>query len=244
MLNIRLDLDLSALSEQLKEFEQDLQEELKANLKVLATQTMAHLTEEAQKKLHSSRRQFLDSLEFSVISDSLYAVSINKAGLWVEEGILPDTDMKPGLLAGRDTRVIAFDHSKRPSDMSKYAKTLSTIAKNEVTKRQNLPWKTPLSMNTNGTPILGRIKAINGIQANDLKNLAIYQKQKTDLKTGKSYVERSALTFRTVSNKPGQTDSWIHPGHAAMHFLEECERWAADQWETVYLPAILAKYKG
>jgi hypothetical protein len=71
-----------------------------------------------------------------------------------------------------------------------------------------------------------------------LTRLHIYQ-----VETGKGGVKKVMTTFRTVTDKDNQKDKWIYPAQGAKNIFSETEDWAKNQWDTIWLPQILAKYK-
>jgi hypothetical protein len=208
----------------------------------------------ANDKLKSSRKTFLDSLGFEEVTPGLWVVSVDESGLWVEEGLDPNFDMKPGLLKGATKtskdghpyRTIPFDHGKAPSQLNGYAQNLVTKIRADL-KKEGVPFK-KIEKNSDGTPKIGKLHSFDfskgrtgksGEGNPDLKGVSIYQSM---TKTGN--VRRDILTFRTVSGGPASAGKWIHPGFEAKEFLDKAEVWAVQEWEEKILPEILSKYGG
>jgi hypothetical protein len=67
-----------------------------------------------------------------------------------------------------------------------------------------------------------------------LKGVRIYQN-----KNAQGKVERTIMTFRTVSSKMKGTGRWFHPGLEPVKFLDQAFDWAMKEWETKMKPAII-----
>jgi hypothetical protein len=256
MSGLKIKIDTTLMAKQFKELALEVERDLKKGVANLAAVTHARVVEMASEELHSSRKTFMDNLGFEEISDGVWVVSVDEKGLWVEEGIEPNTDMKPGLLAGRKSRVIPFDHNKAPSQLNGYAQNLVTNIRAQL-KKEKVPFKKLETYGTGpnkGKPIAGDVdkpvrlhtfdfskgrasQAGGGGGNPDLKGINIYQ---TLTKTGN--VRRDIMTFRTVSSGPASEGKWIHPGTKRHKFLDRAEIWAMEEWETKILPEILDKY--
>ncbi len=252
MSDLKIKIDVTSMARQFRELALEVEKDLKKGVSSLAAMTHARVVEMASEELHSSRKTFMDNLGFEEISDGVWVVSVDEKALWVEEGIEPNTDMKPGLLAGRKYRVIPFDHGKAPSQLNGYAQNLVSNIRANL-KKENIPFKKLENYTTGpnkGKPISGDVdkplklhsldfsKGRSG-QTTDpnLKGVSIYQ---TLTKTGN--VRRDIMTFRTVSSGPSSDGKWIHPGTKRHKFLDRAEIWAMDEWENKILPEILSKY--
>lgn len=258
---LKIKIDTSGIAQQFKELAMEVEQDLKKGVASLASMTHARVVEMAGGELHSSRKKFMDSLGFEEVTDGVWVVSVGEGGLWVEEGIEPNTDMKPDLLKnakhtskdGHKYRVIPFDHGKAPSQMNGYAQ--GVVAKIRANlKKEGVPFK-KIEKDGNGNPLLGKLHSFPKAGASDaevkrwtgdtpgkgntpvLKGVSIYQ---TLTKTGN--IRRDILTFRTVSDGPGSAGKWFHPGFEPKKFLDRAEEWAWREWEERILPEILGKY--
>lgn len=248
-MSLKIKIDTASIAAQFKEMAMEVQQDLQKGVADLAAITHAKVAEMAGDQLHSSRQTFMDSLGFEEISPGLWVVSIDEEGLWVEEGIEPNHDMKPDLLKGATKvskegykyRSIHFDHGTAPSQMNGYAQNLVAKIRSDL-KKKGIPFK-KIETNPNGSPRVGKLHSFpNGIDGNkngnpDLKGVSIYQ---TVTKTGN--VRRDILTFRTVSGGPKSAGKWMHPGFTAKKFLDQAADWATKEWEDKILPEILSKY--
>src|ERR1019366_5127532 len=99
MSNLKIKLDTTALANTLKEYAAEVAQDVNKGVARLAAQTKAHVLMDAGAELSSPTfKTFSKSVEMEDISPGIWVVSINQKGLWIEEGIEPNTDMKPGLL--------------------------------------------------------------------------------------------------------------------------------------------------
>ena len=74
-----------------------------------------------------------------------------------------------------------------------------------------------------------------------LKGVRVYQKEVTD-KSGATKIKRAIMTFRVVSSKHKDQGRWEHPGLDPVNLMEEGQKWASEQWETLIVPQIMAKF--
>jgi hypothetical protein len=253
MSGLKIKIDTQSLAKQLKDIAIDAERDLRKGVADLAAITHAKVAEMASQELHSSRKKFMDNLGFEEITDGVWVVSVDEGALWIEEGIEPNTDMKPGLLKGRQSRVIPFDHGKAPSQLNGYAQNIVSRIRANL-KKEGVPFK-GIEKGANGAPLTGKLHTFPKEGATQeekkrwsgeipgkgntpvLKGVSIYQ---TLTKTGN--VRRDILTFRTVSGGPTSSGKWIHPGMEPKKFLDKAAEWALQEWETKILPEIMGKY--
>lgn len=243
MSNLKLKLDTTALANTLKEYAKEVEQDINKGVARLAAQTKAHVLMDAGAELSSPTfKTFSSSVGMDDIAPGIWVVSINEKGLWVEEGIEPNTDMKPGLLKGKNFRVIPFSKDKSKASSTNYEFQLREQVKSAL-KKEGIPFK-KIEENPDKTPKLGLLhrKNFGGEipgKGNTpvLQGVSIYQ---TLTKTGN--VRRDILTFRTVSNGPASAGKWFHPGYEAKKFLDKAQAWAEKEWEQTFIPEILAKW--
>jgi hypothetical protein len=251
-MSIKINFDVAAIAAQFKELALEVEQDLMRGVSSLAAMTHAKVAEMASEQLRSPLKNLQDSLGFEEISPGVWVVSIDEKGLWIEEGIEPGKDMKPGLLKGATKmskdghryRSIPFDHGKAPTQMTPYAQSLVSMIKQKL-KQEKVPFK-KIEKNADGSPRVGKLHAFDIDSENPtarashpaLKGVTIYQSV-----TPSGNVRRDILTFRTVSEGPNSAGKWIHPGYQAKHFLDKASEWAIKEWEDSILPALLDKYK-
>jgi len=121
-INLKFNIDAAAIADQFNAFKLEVEQDLNKAVANLAAITDAKVKEMASQELHTSRKDFMDSLGFEEISPGVWIISVDESGLWVEEGIPAGTDMKPALLQnakvtknGTRTKVIPFHYDQPPS---------------------------------------------------------------------------------------------------------------------------------
>lgn len=249
-MGLKFDIDAEAIAKEFKELALEVEQDLQKGVANLAAITHAKVLEDSQQDLKSERKTFADNLGFEEISPGVWVVSVDEGALWIEEGIKPGTDMKPGLLKNAKTTkdghkyaVIPFDHNKSPSQMTPYAQGVVQRIRENL-KQQRVPFK-GIELNKDGSPKRGLIHEFDfggekpGKGNTPVMNgVSVYQ---SVTKTGD--VRRDILTFRTVTDGPGGQGKWIHPGYEAKKYLDKALDWAMQEWETHILPEILKKYQ-
>lgn len=247
-MGLKFNIDVGQIAEAFKEMAEEVQQDLEKGMANLAAMTDAKTKELAQAELHSSRQKYMDNLTLEEVQPGVWVVALDQPALFIEEGLQPNTDMKPGLLKnakvakdGTRYKVIPFDHGKGPSQMTPYARDIVTQIKRKL-KADNIPFK-KIEHNEDGSPKRGLIHSKN--YGGDIPGkgntpamdgLSIYQ---SVTKTGN--VRRDIMTFRTVTDKQG--DKWIHPGLEAKKYMDQALEWAIKEWEDKILPEILKKYE-
>lgn len=251
MSGLKINIDVASLAAQIKEFAEEAKQEIEKGVANLAAITHAKTAELAASELKSTAKIFKDNLGFEEISSGVWVVSIDEEALFIEDGIEANMDMKPGLLKnatktskdGHRYRVIPFEHSKAPSQLTPASQHLVNTLKEKL-KQHKVPFK-KIEKNSDGSPKVGKLHSLDlggpipgKGNTPGLNGVSIYQ---TVTKTGN--IRRDIMTFRTVSGGPASAGKWIHPGLAPKHFLDRAAEWAQNEWEQSILPEILAKYK-
>lgn len=264
MADFKVNIDISGLTQFLDNFAKEIVKDVKKSIKGLAVDTQTHIVEQAQSKLKSSRKIYLENLsQAEKIDDYLWEITLKADAQWIEDGLPNNFDMKKGLLGtqkpgkseihtgkdGKKYRIVAFDQAKIATDLSsnedklKYQQELIKKVKSELRKRE-IPYKKLELDPVTGSPRTGKLHSFDiesGIPGKGntpvLHGLSIYQTK--DDKSGK--VKRSITTFRTV--KEGQDGKWIHPGLEGKKFFKEAKTWCENRWEKDILPALMEKYK-
>lgn len=255
-IKLNFNINAAAIAEQFNAFKLEVEQDLNKAVANLAAITDAKVKEMASQELHTSRKEFMDSLGFEEVSPGVWVISVNESGLWVEEGIDANKDMKPGLLAenfktskeGHRYKAIPFDYSTPPSHQSASTQQVVSFLRSKL-KKEKVPFK-KIERNTDGSPKVGKLHEFDfgnpkGTMGGPgkgntpvLKNLSIYQ---SVTKTGN--VRRDILTFRTVSSGPGSQGKWHHPGLEAKKFLDRALEWAMKEWEEKILPEVMEKWR-
>jgi hypothetical protein len=247
---IRLDIDVSSIARQFGELKQEVEAELMQGVGQLASMIHARIAEEAHEKLHSSLDTYMRALsgEVEQVAPGVYMIGLEESAFWIEEGLPSGFDMKPGLLRhakmfpnGKRYNIIPMRYNKSPSNMTGYAKKVSSSIQKELRKR-GLSYKN-VERDRDGNPKKGQLHEFDfggGIPGKGntpvMKGVNIYQ----DVAGGN--VRRDVLTFRTVTDdKDGK---WKHPGLEPKRFFDSAARWGMQEWETSILPEIMRKWEG
>lgn len=249
-MNLKIKIDAAGIAAQFKEFAGEVEREIKKSAKELATITHAKAKELAASELKKSASTFMNALSFEEVAPNVWVITVDEGGMWIEEGIDAGFDMKPGLLkdsktsaSGNKYRVVPFEHSKAPSQMTENARQIVNTLR-EGLKKANVPFK-KIETDNSGSPRTGKLHQLN-IPSDipgkgntpSLKRVSIYQKV-----TGSGKVRRDIFTFRTVVSGPKGEGKWIHPGFQKKLFLDRSYDWALQRWEQEILPSILEKWK-
>lgn len=257
MSSLKINIDVTKLAAEFKEFALEAEQELTKAVGGLAAMTHARVAEEAANKLKSSLKQFQDNLGFEEISPGIWVVSIDQPALWIEDGIEAGKDMKPDLLKnataganGSRHKVIPFDHGTPPSQRNDTANRIVQELKaglKDINKQRKSAGLEAVNLkkiekNPDGSPRVGKLhefdlpsdKPTDNAKHPALKGVTIYQSK--DAKTGN--IRRDVMTFRTVSDTSDPA-SWIHPGYKGQKFLDDALVWATNEWESKILPGLL-----
>lgn len=268
---IYLNLDLSGALELRKELEPKIQRALNEAARDLATAVHAHILEEVQSKLHSTRDKYIAGLEFKQINDSTWVISLDKSAMWIEEG-MPEHEMLDNLLSspkaktakdGSKYLVVPFDHKKGPTQQTQAGKSLTDTIKQEMAKRK-IPYG-KVETDADGKPKIGLLHKFDVLKSPLKTQNAPGQgkgpigqvrqgptgipflqgvrvyQKKIKDAAGKEGVKRGIMTFRVASSKHKGSGRWVHPGLEAKRFFEEAQEWALNQWTEKIMPDIMRR---
>lgn len=164
---IFLNVDLSAILNLRDELEPQVQKALREAGRDLAIQTHAHILEETQQKLKSTRGKYADALDFKQVNADTWIVSLDKSAIWIEEG-MPEHEMLDDLLKSSKARVakdgsrylvVPFQHNKGPTQQTQAQSDLTSTIKAEL-KRRQIPYG-KLETDSKGQPKLGRLHSFD-----------------------------------------------------------------------------------
>lgn len=254
-MSLKLQIDASGIAAQMEQFKAEIERDINEAVAALAKTTDIKVKEMARTELFSSRDTYLNSLDFQEVSQGVWVISVGESGLWVEEGIKADKDMKPDLLkrnfktskSGTRYKSIPFDYSKPSSQNTPRVQTVIDHMRSELKKR-NIPFKNieKASYVGNRPTVLHKLDIANprGVKSPGksgtpyLSGLRISQ-----TKESSGNIRRDFMTFRTVSSGSASAGKWIHPGLDARKFLDRALAFAEKMFENDILPEILKKYK-
>lgn len=257
---IHLNLDISPITTLAKEFEAQAKKAMEEGLHALAVQTHAHIVEEVQQKLHSSREKYLDALHIRE-EDGAWFITLDEEAMFIEEG-MEQHEMIDDLLKspkaktaadGSKYMVVPFKHNKGPASQTPAQKSLADTIKKELKSRGGSWGK--MEKNADGSMKTGLVHSFDIMkepikthegpgqghgpigsvrQGNTgiphLQGVRVYQKEIKGA-NGKTHMEKSVMTFRVASSKQKGSGKWVHPGLEAKLFLDEAAEWAQKEFE-------------
>jgi hypothetical protein len=270
-LSIYLNVDLSSILNLTKELEPQVRKAFEEAGRDLSMQAHAHLLENVQQKLHSTREKYVEALSFKQVSNDTWIISLDKSAIWIEEG-MPEHEMIDDLLKspkaktakdGSKYMVIPFQHNKGQTSQTQAGTDLTNTIKSEMQKRK-IPYG-KLETDSEGKPKTGLLHSFDilknppktsegpgqgrgplGVVRQGPTGIPFLQGVRVYQKEvkgagGKSSVKKSIMTFRIVSSKHKGTGRWVHPGIPAKNFFDEAADWALKEWEQHIAPKILEK---
>jgi len=262
---VRLDVDLSEFKDLGKKFEDAVKKSLAKAGDDLTAMVRGHIVEEANAKLKTRKEMYVQGLSHSKVGDNTWVVSLDGSVRWIEDGreagsMLPALLASPKAKTARDGSryvVVPFQHNKGPSKTTTAQADLLSTIKSELKKR-DIPYA-KIETDQDGKAKLGKLHsfsimdkpiktsqgagqghgAVGDVKQGPtgipfLQGINIYQRNVG----GKT--RRDIVTFRVASSRHADQGRWEHPGLEGVRFFDEAERWAAETWDKVIVPALLA----
>jgi hypothetical protein len=159
MSNLYFQVDASMFENVLEEFRNDLQKDLNEAIKHLTDITLEKTLEFAEQGLKTTFEVYKDNLSSRQESAGVYIISLKQKALWIEEGLPPEFDLKPGILNGKNAKmnaeghkyaVVPFKHNKGPSQNTPKAQELVDQVKS-VLRQENISFG-QIEKHANGSP--------------------------------------------------------------------------------------------
>ena len=172
---IHINLDLGVLGELARDFRPSVDRAMKDAARDLATQTHAHILEEVQQKLHSTREKYVNALNIEQVDEDTWVITLKKDAMFIEEGLPPNKDMLDGLLKSQKAKtakdgsryvVVPFQHNKGQTQQTPAQKNLTDTVKAEMKKRK-IPYG-KLENGPDGKPKTGLLHSFD-IMRNPIK---------------------------------------------------------------------------
>lgn len=253
---ITLNLDLGPLLNLNKDLRPKIDAALEQAAQNLAMQSHAHLLEQVQDNLHSTREKYVNALTFQQVNKQTWVINLDQEVMWIEEG-LSEHEMIDNLLnspkakIGKDGTkymVIPFQHNKGPSKQTQAGQDLASTIKQEL-KSRNISYgkierddkgkaKTGLlhSFDINKDPLKthegpGQGHGPVGQVRQGNTKIPLLQGVRIYQKEVKGKVRRDIMTFRVVSSKHRGSGKWVHPGLKPRLFMDETAEWAMKVWD-------------
>lgn len=113
-LEITMEMDDDFLDKMEDAFEKSIIDE---GMKLFAEKVKKVWTEKAEQTLHNSKKEYLKGLEVEQIGETVKVTLSGQLAIAIEQGT--KFDMKPGLLAGKTSRLIGSDAFDKPNAAGK-----------------------------------------------------------------------------------------------------------------------------
>lgn len=136
-------------------------------LRDLTIATEAHIIEEVNAKLHSTRKKYLENLHTEQIDQDTFAVILDPPAMWIEEG-QDEHEMIDDLLKSDKARTtkkgskvlsVPFEHKKGAAESTPAQQDLTKTVKAEM-KQRGIPYG-GLEMDEAGKPKLGLLHSFD-----------------------------------------------------------------------------------
>jgi hypothetical protein len=176
-----LSLDISALLGLSENLQSAANAAMKKGVEALSASVYAHIVEEAQTHLHSSREKYLENLKMQQLGEDSFVIELGSPAMFIEEGLPPNMSMvdfllddspKPGQKSnglaksktktaadGSRYRTIPFQHNKGPTSQTPAATSLTDTIKKEM-KRRGAPYG-KLENGPDGKPKTGLVRSFD-----------------------------------------------------------------------------------
>lgn len=165
---IFFNLDLGPLLSLSRELKPTVEQAMKDAARDLAVQAHAHIVEEVQQKLHSTRQKYLNALSYTQVDEDTWVISLDKEALFIEDGLPPNKDMLDGLLKSPKAKtakdgsrylIVPFEHKKGKTEQTQAMSTLTDTIKTEM-KRKRIPFG-KIETDSKGQPKTGLLHSFD-----------------------------------------------------------------------------------
>lgn len=165
---IRVDLEIGQIANMKTGLRPAIDAAMRDALKDLTVQVHAHIVEQVQSKLHSTRDKYLQHLHFKQVSDDTTLITLDRDAMWIEEGIPPNYNMLDGLLKSKKAKtaadgsryvVVPFEHKKGPTQQTPAQTSLTDTIKKEF-KDRKIPYG-KLEVGKDGKPKTGLLHSFD-----------------------------------------------------------------------------------
>lgn len=172
--NSFLYVDFTPILEKYQEVGQELTRKLSEAAKGLAISADAHIRERAAQKLHTRLPFFLENLKWEEIGNGTFAVVINAAARWVEDGMEPHNmledllsspkakTVKEGPNKGKKYVIVPFKQNKGKTQRTPQQQALfKELSKAMKAKNVSATSTGKIERNGDGTPKLGLLHSFD-----------------------------------------------------------------------------------
>lgn len=258
---ISISLKADELGLSLENLATNLESEFYQSIEDLANATYANVVAKAQENLNSTRRDFLEGLQFDKVGPNSYVISLNGewpnaledgfAGFSQREGMLASQKIVgvgrraglPWVQTAKDGHKYAYvpfeqkPFSKEPkgSDLASAIRSIQTT--NRRGRRQKI---TSIFKDESGAPIEGLASIAKGSDLDVIKDAEIKRKLDGLVKYQKNYVNDEGKTTTqsvyikyAIVSENQDSSKWQHKGYGGLHSFREAEMWADQQIEEI-----------
>lgn len=199
----------------------------------LATAAYSEAIRLANQRLHQTKQDYINSLEFTKLDDNVYAITLKGQSANATEDGYSGFDMKPGLLSGPKAK-IAQDGTRFntiPLRTEPYSQApASDKVKNMRDAVRTLIGERGLDKiikdPSTGIAKQGIVARVYDTGVKDMEGLVKVQRNYG--KSTSSYY----MTFRTVSDR-SSANSWKHPGYSGAHIFPDVEHYIEEQLDQI-----------
>jgi len=165
---IYVNIDMGDLLSMSRGFDSAVKKAMSDAARDLTVQTHAHIVEEVNSKLHSTREKFLENLTMKQVDADTWVIELAKGAMFIEEGIKPNMDMLDGLLKSSKAKtakdgsryiVVPFEHKKGPTQSTPAQQTLTKTVRAAMAQKK-IPYG-GLETGANGKPKLGLLHSFD-----------------------------------------------------------------------------------
>lgn len=256
---ITLNLALGPLTDLNNTLKPKIDAALKNAAQSLAMQAHAHLLEQVQEKLHSTRERYVDAVNFQQVNNDVWVISLDQSAMWLEEG-MDEREMIAGLLKSPKAKMakdgskylsVPFQHNKGPTQQTSAAQDLTATVRQELQKRQ-IPYG-KIERDESGKAKLGLLHKFDimkdpvkshegagqghgpvGSVRQGMTGIPFLQSVRVyQRQMAGGAIKKGIMTFRTVSSKHKGTGRWVHPGIEPRKFFDETADWALSVWPKI-----------
>lgn len=169
---VYFNLDLGPIIAMVKGFDSSVRKAMDDAARDLTTMVHAHIVEQVQAKLHSTREKYINALSYKQVDQDTWVIELGKDAMFIEEGLKPNTDMLEGLLKSPKAKtakdgsryiVVPFEHKKGATQQTPAQATLTNTIKAEMKKRK-IPYG-KLETDASGKPKTGLLHSFDIMKA-------------------------------------------------------------------------------
>ena len=233
MATINVRIKAEALGKSIEKMSQETQDLLQESVASLATAAYSEAIRLAQAKLKTTQRDYVNALQFEKIDDNVYIITLSGPAANAIENGWGSFDMKPGLLAGpnskvtkKGTRYNTVPFSYQPTSNAPLSPKNEELRSSlrDVIKANGL--SKIIKNQATGKPLEGIVARVKNTGIKNLDGLVKIQKTYGN-KTQSTY-----MTFRRVSTN-SKAGSWMHPGYAGAKIFPMVEQFIESQLDVI-----------